>query len=79
MTTENNSTYKVRPYSKSELIEAYSAGIMSERAGERWFRKELELYPGLMDTLRTLGYQPRQRIFTRAQVQAIFDAIGAPG
>ena len=73
-----NTTSKVRPYNKGELIAAYTGDIMTTNAGKRWFQKEISQYPGLMDTLKRLGYTPRQRIFTRAQVQAIFDAIGAP-
>jgi len=31
-----------------------------------------------MDTLVKLGYKKRQRVFTRMQVKAIFDAFGVP-
>ncbi|MBR6441077.1 MAG: DUF4248 domain-containing protein, partial [Bacteroidales bacterium] len=43
-----------------------------------WLQRELTSYPGLMDTLRQLGDTPRARHCTRAQVRAIFDAIGPP-
>lgn len=69
---------RIRPYGKRELIDAYCGDILTPRAGERWFKDELRKYPGLMDTLNYLGYTPRQRIFTRAQVRAIFAAIGPP-
>ena len=71
-------SYPIRAYSKGELIDAYCGNIYALRTRRRWFRRELETYPGLMDTLLRLGYKKNQRIYTRAQVKAIFDAIGAP-
>jgi len=68
----------VRPYSKRELIDAYCGDYLTARAGQRWLKDELEKCPGLMESLVRLGYTPRQRIFTCAQVKVIFEAIGAP-
>ena len=77
MKTKRN-TPIVRPYSKDELVEAYCGDIFTPLTGMKWLQKELESYPGLMDTLVKLGYKKRQRVFTRMQVKAIFDAFGAP-
>ena len=70
---------RIRPYGKGELIDAYCGECLTPRAGQRWLKNELEKYPGLMDRLVELGYTPRQRIFTCAQVKTIFEAIGEPG
>jgi hypothetical protein len=37
-----------------------------------------EKKPGLMERLRELGFTPRSKIFSRAQVKAIFEALGEP-
>ena len=76
--TDDNYQGRLRPYSRKELVAAYTDGYLSPRAGAAWLQRELTSYPGLMDTLRQLGYTPRLRNFTRAQVRAIFDAIGPP-
>ena len=75
-----NKDYDINPayYSKKGLIDAYVQGQMSTRTGYRWFSRELARYPGLTDRLAALGYSPHQRTLTRAQLIAIFDAIGEP-
>ena len=76
--TDDNYQGRLRPYSRKELVAAYTGDFMSARSGSAWLQRELENYPGLMERLRELGYTPRLRNFTRAQVRAIFDAIGPP-
>lgn len=68
----------LRPYGKTELALAYTRGYMSPRSALSWLHTELRKSPGLMERLQQLGYSPRQKILTRAQVSAIFDAIGPP-
>lgn len=70
--------YTLRPYGKSELALAYTQGRLSERAALNWLHTEIEHYPGLSDRLRKLGYYSTQKMFTLAQVRAIFEAIGEP-
>lgn len=75
---EQKSPNPLRPYGKTELALAYTGGYMSARSALAWLHTELRKSPGLMERLQQLGYTPRQKLFTRAQVRAIFDAIGAP-
>ncbi len=67
-----------RPYGKSELALLYIKANVSQRVALNWLNQEIALYPGLLDRLHELGYKPKQRIITLAQLRAIVDAIGAP-
>lgn len=67
-----------RPYGKAELAMAYTQGEMSERSALNWLNREIELYPGLRERLEQLGYGPRQRVVTIAQLHAIVECIGTP-
>ena len=73
MTQKNN-----RPWGKTELALAYTAGSCSPRMALNWLNDEIRKYPGLMAELQRLGYRQRNKRFTLAQVQAIFRAIGEP-
>lgn len=70
--------YPVRPYGKSELAQLYTRGSMSPKQSCEWLRRELRLYPGLMERLVALGFTPASKVLTIAQVRAIFEAIGPP-
>lgn len=70
--------YPLRAYGKAELAEAYMRGRIAPDSERKWLIHEIRLYPGLMQTLETLGYNTRQKNFTRAQVAAIFEALGPP-
>lgn len=76
---ENNKiNTPVKPYGKGELATMYVGPSVPENTARKWLAKELKSYPGLMEELRRLGYNPRQHAFTIAQVRAIFEAIGEP-
>ena len=68
----------LRVYGRSELARLYYGRPISDRSARRWFQNELSCVPGLMERLRELGYSPKGKIFSRAQVKAIFDALGEP-
>ncbi len=75
----NDSQYSLlRVYGRSELARLYYGRPISDRSARRWFQNELSCVPGLMERLRELGYSPKGKIFSRAQVKAIFDALGEP-
>jgi hypothetical protein len=38
----------------------------------------IDRYPGLRQQLTALGFRPKARIFTPAQVRAIVEALGEP-
>ena len=68
---------KIRPYSKSELAQAYAPGITSQAALNRlaaWIR----LNRPLTEALRQTGYYTKQRLFTSRQVALIFEYLGEP-
>lgn len=70
--------YPVMYYGKSELARAYTCGRMSDGQARVWLMREIAQYPGLMDRLVSLGYTKNSKVFTRAQVEAIYEAIGEP-
>ena len=61
---------KIRPYSKSELAQAYAA--LNRLAA--WIR----LNRPLTEALRQTGYYTKQRLFTSRQVALIFEYLGEP-
>lgn len=70
--------FALRPCCKYELALAYTRGTMTRRNALCWLRTEIAKNPPLRRRLDELGYSPRQKMLTRAQVAAIFDAIGPP-
>ena len=69
--------FEIRQYGRTELAQFYSPDITPESAWKK-LKQWIGHYPGLDGRLRTLGYHPRQRIFTPAQVAVIVEAIGEP-
>ena len=69
--------FEIRQYGRTELAQLYSPDITPESAWKK-LKQWIDHYPGLTEQLRTAGYQPRQRIFTPAQVAMIVGAIGEP-
>ena len=73
----NRKIRKIRPYSKSELAQAYAPEITSQAALNRlaaWIR----LNRPLTEALRQTGYYTKQRLFTSRQVALIFEYLGEP-
>lgn len=67
----------VRAYGRTELALRYFPGN-TPQAAYRKLQYCIDLYPGLRQQLEEKGYSPHLRTFLPAQVQLIFDAIGAP-
>lgn len=68
---------ELRPYSKSELAQAYAPDITQQAAVKRlitWIRINREL----SGRLQQAGYYKTQRMFTSRQVSLIFEYIGEP-
>ena len=72
-----NREFKIKEYGRTELARLYSPDITPEAAWKK-LRLWIHHFPGLTEQLQSLGYHPRQRIFTPAQVRAIVDALGEP-
>ena len=69
--------YRIRPYYKSELAQAYAPDICPGAALNRlslWIRTNTKLAEALKET----EYRPTQRMFTSRQVALIFEYLGEP-
>ena len=69
--------YRIRPYYKSELAEAYAPCLSSNYALNRlahWIDRNALLSEALAQT----GYRRNQRVFTSRQVALIFEYLGEP-
>ena len=69
--------YRIRPYYKSELAEAYAPFLTTHSALNRlalW----IDLNAPLSKALAQTGYRRTQRIFTSRQVALIFEYLGEP-
>lgn len=75
---QNPTNNTIRVYGRSELAQLYYGRPVSDRSARIWFMKELSYVPGLMERLEKLGFTKNGKIFSRAQVKAIFEALGEP-
>ena len=69
--------YRIRPYYKIELAQAYAPHITSGAALNRlanWIRTNRQL----TEELRKTDYRTTQRMFTSKQVALIFEYLGEP-
>ena len=62
---------------KSELAQMYMPFSTTAAAVHRMMAW-IKAHPELLARLATLGYQPRQKELTPAQVKAITDCLGEP-
>jgi hypothetical protein len=69
--------FRIKEYGRMELAQIYCHTIMPESAWKK-FRRWMQLYPGLMESLTAIGYNEHSRSFTPAQVRLIVDALGEP-
>ena len=70
-------SWKIRPYSKSELAEAYSPEV-SGRAALSRFKLWIHRHETLYEELQKNGYIDRQQMLTSRQVSWIFQSLGEP-
>ena len=71
------SSFPIRPMSKSELATAYAPNLTTQGAVNRlmeWIRYN----PELADMLLRSGYRKSQKLFTSLQVRYIIDYLGEP-
>lgn len=73
----NEIEMRIRPYSKSELAQAYAPEITPQAALNR-LAAWIKLNRPLREALDQTGYYPRQRLFTARQVALIFEYLGEP-
>ena len=69
--------WRIRPYYKSELAQAYAPDICMGAALNRrasWIRTNTQLSEALKQT----NYRVTQRMFTSRQVALIFEYLGEP-
>jgi len=69
--------WRVKPYYKTELAQAYVPFLSQKAALNRladWIKKNSLLWNALQET----GYRTRQHTFTSRQVALIFEHLGEP-
>ena len=69
--------YRIRPYYKSELAQAYAPDVCQKTALNRlatWIRTNKKL----TEALRETDYRSSQHMFTSRQVALIFEYLGEP-
>ena len=69
--------YRIRPYYKSELAQAYAPHICQGAALNRlatWIKTNKQL----SEALRQTDYRITQRMYTSKQVALIFEYLGEP-
>ena len=69
--------YRIRPYYKSELAQAYAPDICPGAALNRlatWIKTNKQLTEALKET----NYRVNQQLFTSRQVALIFEYLGEP-
>lgn len=69
--------YRIRPYYKGELAQAYAPDISPASAVNRlsyWIKRNKQL----AEALRQTDYRATQRVFTSRQVALIFEYLGEP-
>lgn len=74
---QNIADMVLRPYSKSELAQAYAPDITVHAAVNRlmaWIKLNEPLY----EALKQHGYVDNRRLFTVRQVELIFEYLGEP-
>ena len=72
-----NTRFDIRTYGRTELARLYFPGIEAESAWRR-LRSWMARCAPLCADLARLGYDPRRRTFTPAEVAAIADRLGEP-
>lgn len=69
--------WRIRPYYKSELAEAYAPYLTPGSALNR-LAQWIEHNTPLSEALAKTGYRRTQRVFTSRQVALIFEYLGEP-
>ena len=69
--------YRIRPYYKSELAEAYAPFLAPGSALNR-LAHWIDLNVPLSEALAKTGYRRSQRVFTSRQMALIFEYLGEP-
>lgn len=69
--------WRIRPYSKSELAQAYAPEVSPGAALNR-LAKWIRFNAPLTGALEQTGYRSTQRMFTSRQVELIFTYLGKP-
>lgn len=69
--------WRIRPYSKKELVQAYAPDISAGAALNR-LAQWINLNTALRQALDEAGYRTCQRMFTSRQTELIFRYLGTP-
>ena len=69
--------WRIRPYYKSELAQAY-APYLCHRAALNRLATWIKTNPQLTEALKETNYRVNQQLFTSRQVALIFEYLGEP-
>lgn len=73
----NNENFKIRTYGRTELAQMYCPELTPNAAWKK-LKRWIKECKGLTERLWELGYNPKHRSFTPAQVKAIIDYLDEP-
>ncbi|WP_455626528.1 DUF4248 domain-containing protein [Parabacteroides sp.] len=74
----NDSTFKIRPYSKRELAKLYFPDTVNEESATANLRNLMKYNPDLLTELKGANYKTHNKIFTPKQVGIIVHYLGEP-
>lgn len=74
----NNTTFRIRPYSKRELAKLYFPDTINEESAIANLRNLMKHNPDLLAELKGAYYKTHNKIFTPKQVSIIVSYLGEP-
>ncbi|WP_287621516.1 DUF4248 domain-containing protein [Parabacteroides sp.] len=74
----DNSTFRIRPYSKRELARLYFPNTPSDDSAVANFRLWIRRNNEVMEKLQAAGYRSHSKIFTPKQVRILVETFGEP-
>lgn len=74
----NDTTFRIRPYSKRELAKLYFPLTENEDSAVANLRLWMQRHGEVLEKLREAGYRPHCKIFTPRQVKILVEIFGEP-
>lgn len=74
----NETTFKIRPYTKRELAGLYFPSTKNEESAVANLRNLMKRNPKMVAELKEAGYKPRDKVFTPRQVAIVVRYWGEP-
>lgn len=74
----NETTFRIRPYSKRELAKLYFPNTVNEASAIANLRNLMKHNPDLLAELKEAYYKPHNKTFTPKQTGIIVQYLGEP-